>query len=89
MGRTPSSKEPFDIDEAFRRLRLAVADFPKAAMFDLRVSMHSHLPVMQLSVRMRAYRLRDGGSDTLDARCRMQTVTLRAWWTASSTPSAN
>jgi endonuclease-3 len=30
------SKEPFDIDEVFRRLRLAVADLPKAAMFDLR-----------------------------------------------------
>jgi endonuclease-3 len=29
-------KEPFDIDEVFRRLRLAVAGFPKAAMFDLR-----------------------------------------------------
>ena len=28
--------EPFDIDEAFRRLRVAVADLPKAAMFDLR-----------------------------------------------------
>src|SRR5262249_40379592 len=32
---TPS-KEPFDIDEAFRRLRRAVAGLPKAAMFDLR-----------------------------------------------------
>ena len=29
-------KEPFDIDETFRRLRLALADLPKAAMFDLR-----------------------------------------------------
>jgi len=29
-------KEPFDIDEAFRRLRAAVAGLPKAAMFDLR-----------------------------------------------------
>ncbi len=29
-------KEPFDIDEAFRRLRVAVAGLPKAAMFDLR-----------------------------------------------------
>src|SRR5438874_442318 len=29
-------KEPFDIDEAFRRLRKAVAEVPKAAMFDLR-----------------------------------------------------
>jgi endonuclease-3 len=36
MRSTSSSKQPFDIDEAFRRLRLAVADLPKAAMFDLR-----------------------------------------------------
>jgi endonuclease-3 len=32
----PEVKEPFDIDEVFRRLRKAVADLPKAAMFDLR-----------------------------------------------------
>ena len=31
-----ADKEPFDIDEAFRRLRQAVADLPKAAMFALR-----------------------------------------------------
>ncbi len=31
-----ADKEPFDIDEAFRRLRDAVAGYPKAAMFDLR-----------------------------------------------------
>lgn len=29
-------KEPFDFDEAFRRLRAVVAGFPQAAMFDLR-----------------------------------------------------
>jgi endonuclease-3 len=29
-------KEPFDIDAAFRRLRTAVVDLPKAAMFELR-----------------------------------------------------
>jgi endonuclease-3 len=29
-------KEPFEIDEVFRRLRRAVAGLPKAAMFDLR-----------------------------------------------------
>ncbi len=34
--RAGSVKEPFDIDEAFRRLRVAVAGLPKAAMFDLR-----------------------------------------------------
>ncbi|HYZ31884.1 MAG TPA: endonuclease III [Crenalkalicoccus sp.] len=32
----PSQKEPFDFDEAFRRLRSAVAGLPKAAMFELR-----------------------------------------------------
>src|SRR5919199_5044045 len=31
-----ADKEPFDIDEVFRRLRLAVSGLPKAAMFDLR-----------------------------------------------------
>lgn len=31
-----ADKEPFDLDEAFRRLRLAVAGRPKAAMFALR-----------------------------------------------------
>ncbi|MGH6981732.1 MAG: endonuclease III domain-containing protein, partial [Stellaceae bacterium] len=30
------AKQPFDIDEAFRRLRRAVADLPPAAMFALR-----------------------------------------------------
>lgn len=32
----PAAKEPFDIDEVFRRLREAVRGYPKAAMFDLR-----------------------------------------------------
>lgn len=32
----PPAKQPFDIDEAFRRLRKAVSGLPKAAMFDLR-----------------------------------------------------
>jgi endonuclease III len=32
----PQQKEPFDFDEAFRRLRTAVAGLPKAAMFELR-----------------------------------------------------
>ena len=33
---TMTEKEPFDIDEVFRRLRAALAELPKAAMFDLR-----------------------------------------------------
>ncbi len=36
LPRKVTAKEPFDIDEAFRRLRKAVAGLPKAAMFDLR-----------------------------------------------------
>src|SRR5881227_3144545 len=36
VGGDALTKEPFDIDEAFRRLRRAVAGLPKAAMFDLR-----------------------------------------------------
>jgi endonuclease III len=35
-GGSPRSQPSFHIDEAFRRLRVAVADLPKAAMFDLR-----------------------------------------------------
>lgn len=34
-------KEPFDFDEAFRRLRIAVTDLPKAAMFELRDRGHA------------------------------------------------
>jgi len=33
---SPDEKEPWDVDEAFRRLREAVRPFPKAAMFELR-----------------------------------------------------
>ena len=33
-------KEPFDIDEVFRRLRAACADLPRAAMFQLRDEGH-------------------------------------------------
>jgi endonuclease-3 len=36
MNPAPTAKLPFDIDEAFHRLRRAVANLPKAAMFDLR-----------------------------------------------------
>jgi endonuclease-3 len=32
---TEKRKKPFDIDEVMRRLRLAVADYPKAALFEL------------------------------------------------------
>jgi endonuclease-3 len=36
VGDRTTAKEAFDIDEVFRRLRLATAALPKAAMFDLR-----------------------------------------------------
>ncbi len=50
--------EPFDIDEAFRRLRLAVANLPKAAMFDLRDRGYSS-PFEQLVGALISARTRD------------------------------
>jgi endonuclease-3 len=55
-------KEPFDIDEAFRRLRLTLADLPKAAMFDLRDRGFS-TPFEQLVGALISARTRD--EDTL------------------------
>jgi endonuclease-3 len=51
-------KEPFDIDEAFRRLRVAVAGLPKAAMFDLRDRGHAS-PFEQLVGSLISARTRD------------------------------
>ena len=53
-----SAKETFDIDEVFRRLRQAVADLPKAAMFDLRDRGHSS-PFEQLVGALISARTRD------------------------------
>jgi endonuclease-3 len=53
-----SGKEPFDIDEVFRRLRRAVADRPKAAMFDLRDQGYSS-PFEQLVGALISARTRD------------------------------
>jgi endonuclease-3 len=53
-----SAKEPFDIDEVFRRLRRAVADLPKAAMFDLRDRGYS-TPFEQLVGALISARTRD------------------------------
>ena len=53
-----NAKEPFDIDEAFRRLRIAVADLPKAAMFDLRDQGYSS-PFEQLVGALISARTRD------------------------------
>src|SRR5258708_22141107 len=53
-----AAKEPFDIDEAFRRLRLALAGLPKAAMFDLRDRGYSS-PFEQLVGSLISARTRD------------------------------
>ena len=53
-----STEEPFDIDEAFRRLRRAVVDLPKAAMFDLRDLGYSS-PFEQLVGSLISARTRD------------------------------
>lgn len=50
--------EPFDIDEVFRRLRVAVAGLPKAAMFDLRDRGYS-TPFEQLVGSLISARTRD------------------------------
>ena len=50
--------EPFDIDEVFRRLRLLLADLPKAAMFDLRDRGHA-TPFEQLVGSLISARTRD------------------------------
>jgi endonuclease III len=52
------AKEPFDIDEVFRRLRQAVAGVPKAAMFELRDRGHSS-PFEQLVGSLISARTRD------------------------------
>jgi endonuclease-3 len=57
-GKTGSDKEPFDIDEAFRRLRKAVEGLPKAAMFELRDRGHGS-PFEQLVGALISARTRD------------------------------
>lgn len=51
-------KEPFDIAEAFRRLRRATAGLPKAAMFELRDRGHGS-PFEQLVAALVSARTRD------------------------------
>ena len=51
-------KEPFDIDEVFRRLRQAAANLPKAAMFELRDRGYSS-PFEQLVSSLISARTRD------------------------------
>jgi endonuclease-3 len=52
------TKQPLDIDEIFRRLRMAVADLPRAAMFDLRDRGHAS-PFEQLVGSLISARTRD------------------------------
>ncbi len=52
------AKKPFDIDEVFRRLRRAVAEVPKAAMFELRDRGHGS-PFEQLVGSLISARTRD------------------------------
>src|SRR3954464_15103988 len=66
-----SAKEPFDIDEVFRRLRRAVAGLPKAAMFDLR-DRGFDSPFEQLVGSLISARTRD--EPTLAAGIRLFTV---------------
>jgi len=53
-----SGKEPFDIDDAFRRLRSATAHLPKAAMFELRDRGYGS-PFEQLVAALVSARTRD------------------------------
>jgi endonuclease-3 len=54
----PADKVPFDIHEVFRRLRIMLADRPKAAMFDLRDRGHGS-PFEQLVASLISARTRD------------------------------
>lgn len=56
--RAAAPKEPFDIDEIFRRLRRATADLPKAAMFELRDEGYGS-PFEQLAAALISARTRD------------------------------
>jgi endonuclease-3 len=57
-GKSCDVKEPFDFDEAFARLRVAVAPFPKAALFDLRDRGYA-TPFEQLVACILSIRTRD------------------------------
>ena len=56
-SREDTGKRPFDFDEAFRHLRAALADLPKAAMFDLRdrgyATLYEQLVASIISARTR------------------------------------
>jgi len=54
----PATFQDFDIDEVFRRLRIAVAPYPKAAMFELRDRGYN-TPFQQLVASLISARTRD------------------------------
>lgn len=58
MSLQSATSPAFDIDEAFRRLRVAVAPFPKAAMFELHDRGHAS-PFEQLVASLISARTRD------------------------------
>ena len=57
-GALRSGKQPFDIDEVFRRLRQAATTLPKAAMFELRDRGYGS-PFEQLAASLVSARTRD------------------------------
>lgn len=58
MSMQPATFQDFDIDEVFRRLRIAVAPYPKAAMFELRDRGYN-TPFQQLVASLISARTRD------------------------------
>ncbi|WP_247872976.1 endonuclease III [Azospirillum sp. TSH64] len=58
MSIQPATSQDFDIDEVFRRLRVAVAPYPKAAMFELRDRGYA-TPFQQLVASLISARTRD------------------------------
>ena len=58
MSVQPATSQDFDIDEVFRRLRVAVAPYPKAAMFELRDRGYA-TPFQQLVASLISARTRD------------------------------
>lgn len=58
MSVQPATSQAFDIDEVFRRLRVAVAPYPKAAMFELRDRGYD-TPFQQLVASLISARTRD------------------------------
>lgn len=67
MSVQPATSQDFDIDEVFRRLRVAVAPYPKAAMFELRDRGYTS-PFQQLVASLISARTRDETSLAVSER---------------------